>query len=310
MRYETVSQNEKFVRPEHIRQELMKVIPGCAITEGGFTSRSAGTLVDQQWNHMDQGHRETIHNAYHGAMRITTGRDFAFSITRWGNWPVFIPVADLRITKTMSYQVFSVFGLVLCHQQSDSTELEDGVELRVRWHLASHWLLKPLRLLVNRMLLKVHKKQYGEDVPIRNRRHELRKKGVTFETDVPDYINSNDMGDHVLFPAGPFTAPLGNLVEGKKTEIHVGPVQILVERQGSEIRAWPMVCPHEGALMGEEHLCEGRMKCPWHSRTFPSVVLDQAGQKSLRASNGFVRRRGESLEFSLQRDNRSVDLQN
>ena len=97
MRHEVISQVEKFVKPEQIRQELMKVIPGCAITEGAFTSWSTGTLVDQQWNHMDQGHRETIHNAYFGAMRIATGKDFAVSVTRWSNWPVFIPVADLRI---------------------------------------------------------------------------------------------------------------------------------------------------------------------------------------------------------------------
>lgn len=294
-------QIEKYVHPEMIKHELKKVIPGCTISEGAFSSESPGTLVDQQWNHMDQAHRETIHHAYFGAIRIASGRDFAISATRFKNIPLFIPMIDMRITETMSYQVFTVFGLIWCHQVSRSTEFEGGVRLNVNWITASHWLLKPLHRIFNRMLFGIHKKQYGEDLPVRARRSELRKKNVHFETDNPNYLNSNRLTDHVIFPVGTFKAGLPVLAAGQRQVINLGPTEVMVEIVEGGARVWPAICSHEGALMTEKDLCKGALVCPWHLRKFPATVLDSAGKKSMRLCNGQISLKGTTLEMVVEK---------
>lgn len=40
--------------------------------------------------------------------------------------------------------------------------------------------------------------------------------------------------------------------------------ELVVWRDGAELRAGPDACPHMGASLSSGHVCEGRVVCPWH----------------------------------------------
>ena len=70
-----------------------------AVTRGEFSIDVNCPLADLEWNHMDQLHRQYIHNTYQKNLRIALGREFAVSLTRWGRWPFLITVTDVRREK-------------------------------------------------------------------------------------------------------------------------------------------------------------------------------------------------------------------
>ena len=44
-----------------------------------------------------------------------------------------------------------------------------------------------------------------------------------------------------------------------------GPIELLLRRKSEDqVEVWPLLCPHEGGLIDEKHLCDGQVVCPWH----------------------------------------------
>jgi hypothetical protein len=163
---------------------------------------------------------------------------------------------------------------------------QEGEKTRVKidWYLVSHWLFKFLHPLFNWRLRKLQVTQNGEDAPLRDRRRELRKRGLTFITDLPDFMNANDLGDHVMLPAQswPIRTKIPTLENGQTSEVRLGPFELLMRRDGDDLLVWPALCPHEGAKLDESHLCDDRLSCPWHGRRFRPARLKSSGEGALR----------------------------
>src|SRR5690349_9313827 len=83
-----------FIREDKIQEALSRLIPHVSITKGRYSCPGQVEQRDLVWNHMDQSHRPVIHRTYGDAMRVFIGKEAAFSLTRFGNWPVLLPVFD------------------------------------------------------------------------------------------------------------------------------------------------------------------------------------------------------------------------
>jgi nitrite reductase/ring-hydroxylating ferredoxin subunit len=268
-----------FIREDKVDDALRRLIPKCHISKGRFSYPGRSELRDLAWNHMDQNHRPFIHRTYDDAMRVHMGPSAAFSLTRFGNWPLVLPVFDGYFKENGFYQVICLFGLILvvcvieCNGEGTDTRMD------IDWAIASHKMLRFLHGPLNKRLLRLNDVQNREDDCIRDRRVALRASGYRFGTDRPDFVSANVVANNVVFPpmCEVRSLQITLLPEGEAQTVDVAARSFILRRTGAGVDVWPGVCPHEGAALAPRHL-EGRaVKCPWHGLEFPARRLVQNG---------------------------------
>jgi len=58
------------------------------------------------------------------------------------------------------------------------------------------------------------------------------------------------------------------LAQQQPVPFSVGDTEIILIREGEEVRAFQAKCPHAGAPLAEGAICDGRLVCPWHKAAF------------------------------------------
>jgi nitrite reductase/ring-hydroxylating ferredoxin subunit len=290
----------KYLPADRLAEHLKQLHQGMVVTHGRHESLVPGYLNDLEWNFYDELHRQCVHDTYHGLYKVMTGKYFSINVVRWGSLPIFMQVANAKIKDGVFYQSMTVLGIIMLHQVQRISQKQDEVLVEVDWYTASHWAFRWLHGPFNRRLLHLQQKQDHEDnVEIRGRRRDLRQRGFGFATDDPDFINSNRLTDNVCLP--PLAAPLRiDLAACAAQGVHrvaQGPIELLVRRRGwDQVEVWPALCPHEGGLMDQRHLCDDQLVCPWHGRRFGSVLLGTGARDSWRFLSVTVRHKGDHLE--------------
>ena len=278
-----------FIREDKIDEALGRLIPKVHITKGRYSCPAHAELRDLVWNHMDQNHRPSIHQTYGHAMRLHIGAKAAFSLTRFGNWPVVMPVFDGYYKDNGFYQVICLFGLIVIVNFIAASSTEQGTQMEVDWAIASHRLLRFLHRPLDRRLRRLNEVQNAEDEVIRDRRVALRANGYRFLTDQPDFVNSNVISNNVVYPpmAGSQSLSVADLREGEIRRVEVDRRAYLLRRAADGLHVWPAVCPHEGAIIEPRHVAGNGVKCPWHGLEF--------GMRPLRPNGNSVTVCGASL---------------
>lgn len=259
-----------FIRDDEIDRSLARLIPKVHITKGRYTWPARAELRDLVWNHMDQNHRPYVHRTYGDAMRLHIGGESAFSLTRFGNWPLVVPVFDGYHKDNGFYQVLCLFGLFVIVIFIEACTDAERRYMQIDWAIASHRLLRFLHPMLDRRLRRLNDVQNDEDEMIRDRRIALRADGYRFLTDQPDFLNSNALGNNVIYP--PITEPqevsLASLGVDEVRRIEAARRAFLVRRAGEGIQLWPGVCPHEGACIEPGQVRGNVVRCSWHGLEF------------------------------------------
>jgi hypothetical protein len=151
--------------------------------------------------------------------------------------------------------------------------------------------------------MKLQKKQDHEDnIEIRERRLDLRRRGFTFSTDTPNFINSNMLTNNVRIPEikEPLQIFLKDYLDGHIHRIDCKVMELMLRHKTEdEIELWPAICPHEGALLKQLHLCDGVVICPWHGRRFPAVILNSTNKNQWDFLTMRITHRGHYLELTF-----------
>ncbi len=272
---------ELFTPSDRLERSLKRLHAGAVITKGEYSSDIPGYINDMEWNFYDEIHRIYVHNTYHEMQKVFSGKTFSVNLVKWRHWPIFIQVANAKVAPNLFYQTMVIFGIFYIHQIMELEQRGREIRLTRKWLTMSHWLFRFLHGPLNRRLMKLQVKQDNEDnEEIRHRRLALRDAGYHFLTDRATFTTANQLTNHVCFPESPPAASvaLGSISVSEKQSIAVGILELLVMREGDALRVWPGICPHEGAAMKAQHLCEGVMQCPWHGRKFNGNLLTVGGE--------------------------------
>ena len=90
--------------------------------------------------------------------------------------------------------------------------------------------------------------------------------------------------------AAPIRIELKDYDVGIVHRVAQGPIELLLRRKSTDqVEVWPSLCPHEGGLMDERHLCDGQVVCPWHGRRFGPILLGRGARDSWRYLSVTVR---------------------
>ena len=257
----------KYIEPENLLSALKHRGGSVAITKGGFEIDHPCEVRDVDWNHMDQLHRPCLHQTYLESLRLAMGRSFALSLTRVGKFKWLTAVVDVKLKTGLSYQCFTLFNLLYVHAVTEVQPKEQGSRSTVTWYIVSHPFFKFLHGRLNRRLHRLQEVQNKEDVPVRVQRALLRKKGYSFGSDNPDFLNSNLLTSNVIFPklSGSHRITLSSLRPADLNEVSLDSFDLLVRKNADQsITVWSAVCPHEGGPLKEGQVLNNHIICRWH----------------------------------------------
>ena len=269
--------------PERLIESFKDLGPSEAITTGHYEVNSECDARDLDWNHMDQHHRTYVHNLYGATIRLVRAQNFALTLTQipFLGFPLMVLISDVRLRPGLFYQAFNLLNLVHVHVVIRSLERIVSGQKRgfrtVDWYIVSHQFFKFLHGWINRKLSKINHIQNPEDFPLQEKRAALRSKGYRFDTDDPNFINSNVLKSNIIYPKLDRSYSLAiDAAKSKKGKhrVSAGPVDFLIELTGeSELSVWLADCPHEGAPMEAGVICGDQIQCAWHGLRFGCVKL-------------------------------------
>ena len=261
-----------------------------SLSEGGMTFTSS-TMVhegnyspsDADWNYKDIPHLNELHNQVEGIAAVI-GEDIITTVFMQRLGPLRIPltVVNYAVDQTSQtyYTTIGPFCLVIKTQWLPLDLNRTKVE--TTYNLGTTKSFKFLHGLAHRLLRNNYKTLMSADVPMRERRGELRQAGFSFKADERGYsfIETLKIQENNLILPTPVEwisklDDISNIPEGRTIIGSNTTSGAVIERQGSQFHFYERTCPHEGALLDNSKIQDNCLRCPWHGRLHkPITSLD------------------------------------
>jgi hypothetical protein len=287
-----------------------------SLEKGGFFFRSFEVeevgdyaVDDADWNYKDVTHVTYVHHQFEGfPSSVSDDIITMFFMQKLG--PFVLPLTTtLYISEPDRQTYHTSFGPVMLVIETvwrSIGEQRTSVKTTYSVGMGNRVVLNLVFPVVRRLVSRNNASLMEQDLDMRRRRGELRKRDYTFERIGPGtyaYLPTMRIADdHVFAPPptiGDVRAPLATLPT--ETLLHLGDdaaYGIQVRRNGSQLELYPRLCPHEGACLDSERPRAERVHCPWHGRAFRATTLPLDSSSSVVVGGMTVRIDGESLVAS------------
>lgn len=278
---------------ESIRRELISQGMIHSVSEQSSSGRYQP--FDVEWNYNDVPHLEHVHDLVDGIV-VSVSSDYIASIFLQRIGPFRLPIAvfnqSIDRRENLYFSSLGPFVLVI----NTTWKLIDvkNTVVTTSYHLFSSRWLKLAHKAVHRVLGRNYRVLMSADLPMRERRGELRDLGYRFVGDVggngfAETVNVRRR--NLIAPAnvamrwtvGIDSVPIGRSFIGGR-----GKDGLVVVRGATSVHFFPRTCDHEGALLDTATLINGCLACPWHGRKLSSVAeIDLATGSITKLSTDF-----------------------
>lgn len=235
---------------------------------------------DSDWNYKDIPHLHHVHDLAE-SLPAVIGDDIICSINLQNIFGIWFPVAlvnyELERYKQVYFTTLLFFALVI----ETHSESLGPIRTRVttRYSIGSPPWLQFLAPMLKWTIRRNYKVLMSADVPMRDRRGELRKIGYGFRRKGQTYSFAetlNIMAPNLIAPPEAERELSCDLkaVFGADDTAFIGDRGLLgfrLEREGGEIVIFPRACPHEGASLDERPCVNGELTCEWHGRRIAAL---------------------------------------
>lgn len=252
-------------------------------SRGFYSYNNSHYDEDLIWNHLDHGHRKTIHHTYQIEKiikRTATEQKILYWYLRF-----FIPlplgVIGSVVKRGVYLQRVSVLGYTLLFIRI-SLKNSQG---KISWRVRTPRLLMFLHKKINKSLFELNKKQNFEDLAIREQRKQLRDKGYSFHRECLDFISANSVQENIIYPNVDEEIRLPNISVGQTTTIQFAVIPFILRRNSEdEYSIWPGICPHQGASLINAKIRDSKIKCDWHCQEVKAIKISKT-QASVKFKN-------------------------
>jgi nitrite reductase/ring-hydroxylating ferredoxin subunit len=293
------------LRYDSIVRKLKK--EGLRFSEFSLVTEGEYSRDDADWNYKDVPHLHHVHHLAE-AYPLVIGDEVICNINLQCILGIWFPIALIIYEMEKYRQVYAttllMFVLVV------ETVMEEPQPLHAvttttysigypRWLF---FLVPAMRWLIKRN----YKVLMEADIPMRERRGELRKLGYNFKRkgETYGYIETVNIFDsNVVAPSSAAAEQSTDYQAafGASPECAVGDAGLLglkLTRAGDKVTVWPRTCPHEGAALNHEKCAEGKIRCPWHGREFaPIGQFDWGSDSSFTSKEYAVKVAGNQLTW-------------
>ena len=215
--------------------------------------------------------------------------------------------------KGKNYQLSFASWLFFCvviqnsYEKLTATQTKVTTEYSVGFPKYLVWLFPLARLVLRRN----YQILMSTDIPMRHRRGYLRSLGYRFASDInPSFVKSSVLNsENLLYPEQLATGPtrvdlvdLQLLIKGVIPEVAIGDDHaggLLVRYAEGQLRLFPRMCPHEGAILDRAKCRENHLQCPWHGKQIAAcATIDCKNPQPLTFQHPYYA--GKKYALSLQ----------
>lgn len=246
-----------------------------------FSLNSDGpyTVRDAMWNYKDAvSHIRFVHHLVKN-YPLLAENDKAGSLFLQRALGISFPliVLDLETQENTQTSFTSCLFFVLIIENVCIPLGELRTRVKTTYHIGAPRYLKFLNPFIAWVLKRNYKTLSSTDIPIRERRGELRKWGYEILSDsepssyeAPLNISTNNLAftqkhssptETVCIDLSKISPINGNELVGRSD--HFG---LRILRQGSKLNLFPRMCVHEGASLDQTPCNKNQMECPWHGK--------------------------------------------
>lgn len=249
-----------------------------------FMLQSIGnyTPMDSDWNYKDVPHLNIVHKNVDSLQAIVDD-NFVGSIN-------FLKIPFIGLTIPLifvNYEVsdleqvyFSSFGPFMILVETVSEVKNDGTIVNSKFCVLSKPIFKFMHSFIKKMVIKNNEILMSEDIPMRERRYELRKSNHNFYNPTSTYsfkfteeifranVYIEGENNYVDIPYSDLLNSVDGDILGRKSGI----LSFFVKDDNGNKSVWPTTCPHEGARMNKDCIVKSRILCPWHHRRIDRIL--------------------------------------
>lgn len=260
---------------------------GFKFSEFSVVSEGDYAIQDSDWNYKDIPHLHYVHSLAEAMPAVIT-RDLICTINLQSILGIWFPITLVNYEFERFRQVYFTtlffFALVV------ETRSEPAGDIRARVTTTYSigypgWLWFAVPLL-RRLIKRNYAVLMSEDLPMRDRRGDLRKLGYRFRMRDETYGFSdtiNVMESNLLLPVAAVRRVACRYMEvlGESGQGFFGDIGLLgyrLYRDGADVVIFPRACPHEGAGLDDMDCGAGSVRCYWHGRRIKPVGRFRSGE--------------------------------
>ncbi len=263
---------------------------GFVFSEFSLFHEGQYSVADADWNYKDIPHLHYIHRLAEAAPAYASDDQIASIVVQ--KIPgfkiplsVFIyensPTSQLYYTASFFYILImeSVYTALGPNQTRVTTTYCVGSSKILRWTFPLlRWLIK-----------RNYRDLMSGDIPMRERRGQLRHWGYEFSNDAPtySYVKSVDIRtDKVILPTEPGLP--SHAIELNLAEILPNDGEFFwgrddawglrLVRSNHTLRIFGRMCHHQGASLDQQPCVNHQIQCPWHGRLIRAVAVFDLAQ--------------------------------
>ena len=237
-------------------------------TTGDYSSR------DSEWNYSDIPHLNYVHTKVDGyCFHADNERIINLFMQKFG--PFSVPVTNYieHLQKDEHFYVMNILGLIVSvttsHKEKNSLKALTITEYKIFYR---NWIEKFFAYLIRYATKKNYKVLMSEDVPMRNQRGFLRKKGINFLNDNQNkigFFETEDLSKRNVDGRCYFRNKKNFEINlrHKSDNFQINDLFLTFVKSSKKIFVLGDICQHEGAKLNfkkdnNENNC--RAACPWH----------------------------------------------
>ncbi len=252
---------------------------------------------DADWNYKDVQHLNIAHKTVHGIQAIMTDDVMCnINLQKIPFIGLEIPMPLIQYDASKHNAIYiSALGPYIIIVNSIFEEFnKNQTKIITKFSIGSKGIFRILNPLIEHLLKKNNELLMKDDLPMRNRRGELRKNDHLFYKKTDNYsfeFSENIERSNVYLDNNKkifidiekkklFESKDGDII-GEKSGILSFFVSI--DNKGKKI-IWPSTCSHEGASLSKNCLKEKYLLCPWHNRKINSLIIIDNGNIQIKPS--------------------------
>ncbi len=248
---------------------------GLSFSEFSLIHEGNYTTDDADWNYKDVPHLKHVHELVDATFAAMQD-DLITTINVQKVLGIKLPLSVVNYQSGKNEQTYYTTWLFYILIVQTHFEKIETCRTRVitTYHIGYPWLLKWSVPLIRFLIKRNYENLMTSDIPMRERRGQLRKWGYTFYKDSDSYSFPKTMEilkTNVIAPnitTLPLTLSLTDLLpqDGEYfygRDDHIG---LRLVRVNNQLHIFARTCMHEGASLDTSPCVNLKVKCPWHGR--------------------------------------------
>lgn len=238
---------------------------------------------DAEWNYKDVPHLHCVHELVEAVIAHVSLDEIA-TINIQQVFGLKLPMAVFNYSadeRTQIYYTTCMFFVLIIETTYESLSTNKA-RVVTTYNIGSPKSLQFVFPILRWIIKRNYKNLMSTDIPMRQRRGQLRSWGYTFIRPDGGYGFEQTMNlscVNVVPPKEgiPSFPPLELKMEqeGLRNEWLIGRddhLGLRLVREGQKLFVFTRLCPHEGASLDSPPCVRGKLACPWHGRVFAPLV--------------------------------------